>query len=59
MVAFLSFVIVALAGTVVASVGGGVGRRELKMESRKRDVDRGRIALDCQDGDKDAFFVAS
>jgi hypothetical protein len=53
---FVTFVTLALAGIVVASVGSDMGRRELKMESslQKRDA-----VVDCTESGKAAFLSAS
>jgi hypothetical protein len=55
MVLFLSFVTLALAGMVIASVGGDVDKRELGMESHleKRDT------VDCSDPNKWSFISDS
>jgi hypothetical protein len=56
MVSFVTFLTLALAGMVAASVGSDMGRRELKMESglEKRDG-----VVDCPDSGKAAFLSTS
>jgi len=56
MVSLVSFITLALAGMVVASVSSDMGMHQLKME---RNLEKRDGVVDCPDSGKSAFLAAS